>query len=94
MPALGDLFWTPEARAGAYAWAAVLPAHAGIVAVLVALAACLPLLRSHPVLAASLLYGSMWGCGQVPLAGANPADSLLGWVAVTPGAIAGTAAWS
>ena len=91
---LDEMFTTPEAQADAYTWAAVLLAHAGIGAVLVALAACLPLLRRHPVLAVSLLYGLLWEGGQFLLAGGGLADGLLDWAAVTLGAIAGAAAWS
>lgn len=91
---IGDLFATPEAQADAYIWAAVALAHAGIGAVLVALAACLPLLRRHPVLAVSLGYGLFWEGGQLLLAGGGLADGVLDWVAVTLGAIAGAATWS
>lgn len=89
-----DLFSAPEAQADAYTWAAVALAHAGIGAVLVAAAACLPLLRRRPVLSASLGYGLLWEGGQLLLAGGGLADGALDWAAVTLGAVAGAAAWS
>lgn len=89
-----EMFWSPEAQPDAYAWGAVLLAHAALGAVLVALACCLPLLRRHPVLAVSLAYGLIWEGGQLLLAGGGLADGALDWAAVTLGVIAGRAAWS
>ena len=90
---LREMFATPDAQSDAHAWAAVLLAHAALGAVMVALAACLPLLRRSPVLAVSLLYGLLWEGGQLMLAGGGPADGLLDWAAVTLGVLAGRAAW-
>lgn len=91
---LREMFRAPEAQSDAYAWAAVLLAHAALGAVLVALASCAPGLRRHPVLAVALAYGLIWEGGQLLLAGAGLADSALDWAAVTLGAMAGRAAWS
>ena len=62
-------------------------------AVLVAITACLSLLRQRPVLAVSLGYGLLWESGQLLLASPDLADSVLDWTAVTLGAIAARAAW-
>ena len=87
---IAEMFWSLEAQPDAYVWAVVLLAHAAVGAVLVALAS---LLTRRPVLAVSLAYGLIWEGGQLALAGAGLADSVLDWAAVTLGAWAGVAAW-
>lgn len=89
-----EMFWAPEAHADAYAWAAVLLAHATIGAMLVAMAARGSLLwPRNPVLAVAVAYGLLWEGGQLLLAGADLTDSVLDWVAVVLGAAAAMAAW-
>lgn len=90
MDLIRDMFWAPEAKADPHYWAAVLLAHAAVGAALVAVASYL---TRRPVLAVSLAYGLLWEGGQLLLASAGFADSVLDWVAVTLGALAGWWAW-
>ena len=71
---LAAMFWSPEAQADPYTWGTVLLAHAAVGAVLAAMAS---LLTRRPVLLVSLVYALAWEGGQLALAGAGLADSLL-----------------
>ena len=87
---IAAMFWSPDPHPDPYTWATVLLAHAAVGAVLAAVAS---LLIRRPVLTVSLAYALIWEGGQLALAGAGLADSLLDWVAVTLGAWAAMAAW-
>lgn len=87
------MFATPEAQPDAYAWAAVLLAHAMIGAVLTAcLGLALGPARAAPLVALAYLVG--WEGGQLLFAGAGLTDSLIDAAAVASGAALLQAAWS